>query len=55
MTTGVVRISPIDKIGTAAELFLDNRFHALPVVAEENRLLGIFTSFNILLYEFKKE
>ncbi len=55
MTTGVVRISPIDKIGTAAELFLDNRFHALPVVAEENRLLGIVTSFDILLYEFKKE
>jgi len=55
MTTGVVRISPIDKIGTAAELFLDNRFHALPVVAEENRLLGIVTSFDILHYEFKKE
>lgn len=55
MTTGVVRISPKDKIGTAAELFLDNRFHALPVVDEENRLLGIVTSFDILLYEFKKE
>lgn len=55
MTTSVARIGPYDKIGTAAEIFLDNRFHALPVVDENDALLGIVTSFDVLLYEFKKE
>ena len=55
MTTSLAKISPHDKIGTAAELFLDNRFHALPVVDEYNHLVGIVTSFDVLLYQFKKE
>ena len=55
MTTSVAKIGPKDKIGTAAEIFLDNRFHALPVVDDSGLLLGIVTSFDILLYEFKKE
>ena len=55
MTKKVAKISPNDKIGTAAEIFLDNRFHALPVVDNNNQLLGIVTSFDVLLYEFKKE
>lgn len=54
MNARIVRIGPNDKIGTAAELFLDNRFHALPVV-EEDRLVGIVTTFDVLKYEFKKE
>lgn len=55
MTSAVAKIGPLDKIGTAAEIFLDNRFHALPVVDEQNQLLGIVTSFDVLLYEFRKE
>lgn len=55
MSTKVAKIAPEDKIGTAAEIFLDNRFHALPIVDENNKLIGIVTSFDILLYEFKKE
>jgi CBS domain-containing protein len=55
MATQIAKIRPSDKIGTAAELFLDNRFHALPVVDENNHLRGIVTSFDVLLYEFKKE
>jgi len=54
MTTSIAKIRATDKIGTAAELFLDNRFHALPVVNEHDHLLGIVTSFDVLLYEFKK-
>ncbi len=55
MTTRLAKVSPNDKIGTAAELFLDNRFHALPVVDEDQRIVGIVTSFDVLRYEFKKE
>ena len=54
MSTNLARISPTDKVGTAAELFLDNRFHALPVV-ENSKLVGIVTSFDILRYNFRKE
>jgi len=55
MTTSLAKVRPHDKVGTAAELFLDNRFHALPVVNEYNHLVGIVTSFDVLLYQFKKE
>ena len=55
MTTTIAKISPNDKIGTAAELFLDNRFHALPIVDEANNLLGLVSTFDVLMYEFKKE
>lgn len=54
MNTRIVKISTHDKIGTAAELFLDNRFHALPVM-EGDKLVGIVTTFDVLKYEFKKE
>ena len=55
MNTKVAKISPNDKIGTAAEVFLANKFHALPVVDSEDRLMGIVTSFDVMLYQFKRE
>ena len=55
MSKKVVKINPDDKVGTAAELFLDNRFHALPVVTDDNYLVGLVTTFDVLRYEFKKE
>ena len=54
MTTRLAKISANDKVGTAAEIFLDNRFHALPVIDDNNRLLGIITSHDVLKYEFLK-
>jgi CBS domain-containing protein len=54
MTKKLAKIASNDKVGTAAEIFLDNRIHALPVV-DDGKLVGIVTSFDILLYEFRKE
>lgn len=54
MSTDLAKIGPDDKIGSAAEVFLDNRFHALPVVNDKNDLIGMITSFDVMLYEFKK-
>ncbi len=54
MSRKVVKVQQSDKIGTAAELFLDNRFHALPVVDDQN-LVGLVTSFDVLRYNFRKE
>lgn len=54
MLRKVVKIESSDKIGTAAELLLDRRFHALPVV-DDGKLVGIITSYDVLRYEFKRE
>lgn len=55
MNPNFIKITPIDKVGTAAELFLDNRFHALPVVNLRGELKGVVTSYDVLKYTYKKE
>ena len=54
MTTHVATLEPDDKIGSAAELFLENLFHAVPIV-KDGELKGIVTSFDVIKYEFHKE
>ena len=54
MTKHVATLEPDDKIGSAAELFLENLFHAVPIV-KDGDLQGIVTSFDVIKYEFKKE
>ena len=53
MTTKMARLSPSDKIGVAAELFLENRFHAVPIVVA-GKLVGIVSSFDVMNYNFRK-
>jgi acetoin utilization protein AcuB len=48
MTKHVAKISPSDKIGTAAEIFLENLFHAIPVVNDEKELKGIVSTYDIM-------
>lgn len=55
MNTNVCKISPIDKVGTAAELLMDKRFHALPVVNLRGELKGMVTSFEIMKYTLNRE
>ena len=54
MTTQVVKLAPKDKVGTAAELFMDRRFKTLPVVNLEGKLKGVVTAFDIIRYSFNK-
>ncbi len=54
MTTQLATLEPEDKVGSAAELFLENLFHAVPVV-KNGELQGIVTSFDVIKYEFRKE
>ncbi|MBK9107548.1 MAG: CBS domain-containing protein [Saprospiraceae bacterium] len=54
MTKILATIEATDKVGTAAEVFMEHLFHALPVV-EGKKLIGIVTSFDILRYEYNKE
>lgn len=55
MNTNVLKITPKDKVGTAAELFMDKRFKTLPVVNLKNELKGVVTTFDVLRYTLKKE
>ena len=55
MTTKVVRITPNDKVGTAAELFADKRFKTLPVVNLNNELKGVVTAFDVIKCAFNEE
>ena len=55
MTQAVVKLAPKDKVGTAAELFMDRRFKTLPVVNLRDELKGVVTAFDVIRYSFKKE
>jgi CBS domain-containing protein len=54
MTKHVAHLEPEDRVGIAAEVFLENLFHALPIT-KDGEVLGLVTSFDVLRYEFKKE
>ncbi len=55
MSTNIIKISPKDKVGTAAELFMDRRFKTLPVVNLRNELKGVITAFDVIKYVLSKE
>lgn len=47
MTKGLAKLNPEDRINVALEIFLVNRFHAIPVV-ENEELVGILTTYDII-------
>ena len=47
MTKGMAKLDPEDRINVALDLFLVNRFHAIPIVSH-NELIGIVTPFDII-------
>jgi acetoin utilization protein AcuB len=51
MTKQPMVLNPDDSIGLAADIFLANHFHALPVV-EGNELVGMVTSHDLLQYSY---
>ena len=51
MTKYPLTLEPNDSIGLAADIFLANQFHALPVV-EDEELLGIITVYDLLAYGY---
>jgi CBS domain-containing protein len=51
MTKYPLHLDVDDTVGLAADIFLANKFHALPIV-EEGRLVGIITSHDLLEFGF---
>lgn len=55
MSKNIIKIMPKDKVGTAAELFMDKRFKTIPVVNLRNELKGVVTAFDVIKHTMKKE
>jgi len=55
MTTQVAKLSPNDTLDVAMGFFRENLFHAMPVVDEEGKLVGILSTFDLLNYAFQAE
>lgn len=55
MSTNIVKLAPKDKVGSAAELFMDKRFKTFPVVNLQNELKGVVTAFDVIKYTLKRE
>lgn len=51
MTKYPLQLSPDDTVGLAADIFLANKFHALPIV-DDGQLVGIVTAHDLLSYSF---
>ena len=51
MTKYPINLDPDDTVGLAADIFLANKFHALPIV-EDGALVGIVTTHDLLQYSF---
>lgn len=51
MTQYPITLDPDDGVGLAADIFLANKFHALPIV-EDGQLLGIITTHDLLQFSF---
>lgn len=47
MTTGIATLSSGDRINVALQVFLENLFHAIPVV-DNGELVGMLTTFDIV-------
>lgn len=51
MTKYPLQLDVDDTVGLAADIFLANKFHALPIV-DEGKLVGIITSHDLLEFVF---
>jgi len=52
MTRFVAKLNPDDTVETAADLFKENLFHAIPIVDDNDILKGMVTTFDLINYAF---
>ena len=52
MRKNIAKLKPDNTVMIAVGFFRENLFHAVPIVDDENRLLGIVTTFDLLNLAF---
>lgn len=52
MTRQVASVKPSDRVDYAFGFFLENRFHALPVVDDQNKVVGILSTYDLLTHAY---
>ena len=52
MTKKVAKLSPTDTVEIAAGFFKENLFHALPIVDQDGKIVGIVTTYDLLTFAF---
>lgn len=52
-TTNIMSVKPEDTLQVCYELFRENYFRSLPVIDNDNRLLGIITPFDLMTAAFR--
>lgn len=55
MTTKLATLEPHDKVGSAVLIFIENLFHAVPIVEGDHNLVGIVSTLDVMKYTLKKE
>lgn len=55
MKAKVVTLTPTELVGAAAMIFLKHLFHAIPIINDDEELVGIVTTHDILKYQFFRE
>lgn len=54
MTKKLATLHPEDTAITAMGLFKDNLFHAIPIVDDNQKLVGLLTTYDLLTYAYKE-
>ena len=54
MTTPIIKVKESEPVRLAVDLFLQNKFHALPVVNDNDELVGMVTTFDIIRNSLEK-
>ncbi len=55
MTRKVVTLHPNELVGAAALIFLRHLFHGIPIVNDDDELVGLVTTHDVLKYLYYKE
>ena len=54
MTKGIAKLEATDRIDVVARIFKENLFHAVPIVNDNGRLIGIVTTYDVINYCFQE-
>lgn len=52
MVKNLVKLHPDDPLSKAVGILKENIFHALPVIDDEKKLVGLLTTYDLLIYAY---